>query len=150
MPRCRELSFPTPQSLHSFCVMANNNTQSTASAEVSGSDSSSGSFSGRRREKRTHWSVIAGDRIAHALITVGGIGTIEGPILGTILFFVLREYLADLGSIYLMILGAVAIVVMLKAPSGLWGFLKTRFDVQIFPLSRRVMGNVSEEKEYGA
>ena len=56
---------------------------------------------------------------------IGGIGTIEGPIIGMIVFFLLRETLADLGSVYLMILGAVAILVMLKAPRGLWGFSAT-------------------------
>ena len=40
------------------------------------------------------------------ITVIGGIGTIEGPIVGTIVFFLLRETLADLGSIYLMILGA--------------------------------------------
>jgi branched-chain amino acid transport system permease protein len=52
---------------------------------------------------------------------IGGIGTIEGPIIGTVLYFVLREFLADLGSLYLMILGGLAIVVMLFSPKGKWG-----------------------------
>ena len=47
------------------------------------------------------------------IAVIGGIGTIEGPIIGTILFFLLRETLADLGTIYLMVLGAVAIGVTL-------------------------------------
>jgi branched-chain amino acid transport system permease protein len=55
------------------------------------------------------------------MVVIGGIGTIEGPLLGTLLFFILREALADLGTTYLMILGAIAIAVMLKAPKGLWG-----------------------------
>ena len=38
------------------------------------------------------------------IVVIGGIGTIEGPILGTLIYFVLREYLAELGSLYLMIL----------------------------------------------
>ncbi len=84
------------------------------------------------------------------MVVIGGIGTIEGPIIGTILFFILREYLADLGSIYLMIMGAVAILVMLKAPSGLWGFVKSKFDIQVFPLSHRVKENASKEKSNGA
>ena len=49
---------------------------------------------------------------------IGGIGRIEGPIVGTIVFFVLRQTLADLGTLYLMMLGLVAIVVMLAAPEG--------------------------------
>jgi branched-chain amino acid transport system permease protein len=54
-------------------------------------------------------------------------------------FFVLRQSIADLGSIYLLILGAVAIAVMLVAPRGLWGLLADRFGWQLFPLARRVI-----------
>lgn len=72
------------------------------------------------------------------ITVIGGIGSIEGPIIGTIVFFLLRELLADLGSIYLMILGLVAIVVMLKAPRGLWGFVADRFGISLFPVRRHV------------
>lgn len=72
------------------------------------------------------------------IVVIGGIGTIEGPIIGTILYFLLREFLADLGAIYLMILGAMAIAVMLTAPKGLWGLLVQKFDFSIFPVGYRV------------
>ncbi|MEL6809184.1 MAG: branched-chain amino acid ABC transporter permease, partial [Pseudomonadota bacterium] len=72
------------------------------------------------------------------IVVIGGIGTLEGPIIGTILFFLLRETLADFGTIYLMVLGAVAIVVMLKAPKGVWGLVRDRYDLELFPLSYRV------------
>lgn len=72
------------------------------------------------------------------IVVIGGIGTVEGPIIGTLVFFALRETLADLGTIYLMVLGLVAIVVMLKAPRGLWGLIRDRFDLQLFPLGFRV------------
>ena len=60
------------------------------------------------------------------------------PIIGTLLHFILREFLADLGSLYLMILGALAIVVMLLAPKGIWGFIKDRFGLTLFPTSYHV------------
>ncbi len=72
------------------------------------------------------------------IVVIGGIGTLEGPIIGTILFFLLRETLADLGTIYLIVLGLVAIVIMLKAPKGVWGLIRSRFDLELFPLSYRV------------
>ncbi|MBT0959124.1 branched-chain amino acid ABC transporter permease [Alphaproteobacteria bacterium KMM 3653] len=72
------------------------------------------------------------------IVVIGGIGTIEGPIIGTLIFFALRETLADLGTIYLMVLGLVAIVIMLKAPKGIWGLIKDRMNLQIFPLGYRV------------
>jgi len=73
------------------------------------------------------------------ITVIGGIGRIEGPIVGTIVFFVLRQTLADLGTIYLMMLGVVAIVVMLAAPKGIWGLIVERLGWQVFPLERRVV-----------
>jgi branched-chain amino acid transport system permease protein len=73
------------------------------------------------------------------ITVIGGIGRIEGPIVGTIVFFALRQGLADLGALYLLMLGAVAIVVMLWAPKGIWGVIVERFDWQVFPLQRRVI-----------
>jgi branched-chain amino acid transport system permease protein len=73
------------------------------------------------------------------ITVIGGIGRIEGPIVGTIVFFLLRQTLADLGTLYLMMLGLVAIVTMLAAPKGLWGLIAGRFGFSVFPLERRVI-----------
>jgi len=45
--------------------------------------------------------------------------TIEGPIVGVIVFYAMQHYLADFGTWYLILLGAVAIVIMLFAPKAL-------------------------------
>jgi branched-chain amino acid transport system permease protein len=73
------------------------------------------------------------------ITVIGGIGRIEGPIIGTIIFFTMRQTLSDLGSIYLMIMGTVAIVVMLWAPKGLWGLVAERVGWQALPLQRKLM-----------
>jgi branched-chain amino acid transport system permease protein len=73
------------------------------------------------------------------ITVIGGIGRIEGPIVGTVVFFLLRQTLADLGTLYLMMLGLVAILVMLAAPKGIWGLIVERFGWQVFPLERRVI-----------
>jgi branched-chain amino acid transport system permease protein len=79
------------------------------------------------------------------IVVIGGIGTIEGPIIGTLIFFALRETLSDLGTVYLMVLGLVAIVVMLKAPKGVWGLMRARYDLQLFPLGYRVVHDPSKK-----
>lgn len=79
------------------------------------------------------------------IVVIGGIGTIEGPILGTLLYFLLREFLADLGAIYLMILGALAIATMLWAPKGLWGLVVARHDFSLFPVGYRVRGGAASQ-----
>jgi branched-chain amino acid transport system permease protein len=73
------------------------------------------------------------------ITVIGGIGRIEGPVIGTIVFFMLRQTLADLGSLYLLMMGAVAIVVMLWAPKGLWGMIAERFGWQALPLQRHLV-----------
>jgi len=72
------------------------------------------------------------------ITVIGGIGRVEGPIIGTIVFFILRQTLADLGSLYLLMLGVVAIAIMLKAPKGIWGLVADRFGWQLLPLERRL------------
>jgi len=75
------------------------------------------------------------------ITVIGGIGRIEGPIIGTIVFFALRQTLADLGTFYLLMLGAVAITIMLATPKGIWGLVVEKLGWQIFPLERRVIAD---------
>ena len=71
------------------------------------------------------------------IVVIGGIGTMEGPIIGTVIFFFIREYLSNFGEWSFIVLGAIAVVMMLLAPQGVWGLIKQRIDVEIFPLRRR-------------
>lgn len=73
------------------------------------------------------------------IVVIGGIGTIEGPILGVIVFFILQTFLADFGSWYLMVIGILGIVIMLFAPRGLWGLFSDRTGTQFFPIRRRLI-----------
>ena len=73
------------------------------------------------------------------MVVIGGIGTLEGPFIGMLIYIVLREVLADYGTIYLMLMGAIAIAVMLKAPFGIWGWVIQRYDLQLFPVGRRLI-----------
>jgi branched-chain amino acid transport system permease protein len=65
---------------------------------------------------------------------IGGIGTIEGPIVGTIVFFALQQWLASYGTWYFIVLGAIAIAVAIWAPRGLWGLISERFNIRLFPV----------------
>ena len=71
------------------------------------------------------------------IVVIGGIGSLEGPIIGTILFFALREYLAGLGTWHLIILGTVSIVVILTERRGLWGLIRRVWPEEPFPTSHR-------------
>lgn len=74
------------------------------------------------------------------IVVIGGIGRIEGPIVGVIIFYALQTTLADYGAWYLLTLGLIAIAVMLFAPRGLWGLLSDRTGLQLFPVQRRLTG----------
>ena len=65
---------------------------------------------------------------------IGGLGTIEGPILGTAVYIVLQQTLASYNAWYLIILGLVAIGVALFARRGLWGLVDARLHVRLFPV----------------
>jgi ABC-type branched-subunit amino acid transport system permease subunit len=70
-----------------------------------------------------------------AFITIiGGLGTIEGPIVGTVVYMVLQQTLASYNAWYLIIFGLVAILVALFARRGLWGLVDSRINVRLFPV----------------
>ena len=79
------------------------------------------------------WSVLI-----TFIVVIGGIGTIEGPILGTIFFFVLREYLSDLGTWHLILLGVFSIAIILIDRRGIWGLVR-RFALpaDLIPIAHR-------------
>jgi branched-chain amino acid transport system permease protein len=72
------------------------------------------------------------------IVVIGGIGTIEGPIIGTIVFVLLRSTLSGYGPWYLILLGALGIAVMLVAPKGIWGVFSARTGIHLFPTRRRL------------
>lgn len=77
------------------------------------------------------------------IVVIGGIGTIEGPIIGTIVFYAMQEWLQSQGTLYLILLGLLAIVVTLRLPNGIWGWIAERFGISLFPLARRVGGDAT-------
>jgi branched-chain amino acid transport system permease protein len=65
---------------------------------------------------------------------IGGLGTIEGPIIGTVVYMVLQQTLQSYNAWYLIILGLVAIVIALFARRGLWGLVDDRLNIRLFPV----------------
>jgi branched-chain amino acid transport system permease protein len=54
-----------------------------------------------------------------AMVLIGGIGTLMGPIVGAFLVTVMTEYLRVVGEYRLLIYGAILVVTMMYMPSGL-------------------------------
>jgi len=70
-----------------------------------------------------------------AFVTIiGGLGTIEGPILGAIVYIILQRTLQSYDAWYLIVLGLVAIFVALFARRGLWGLVDDHLHIRLFPV----------------
>jgi branched-chain amino acid transport system permease protein len=70
-------------------------------------------------------------------VVIGGIGSFEGPIIGTIVYFVLRQYLQNLGTWHLILLGTFSIVIILIEKRGLWGLVRRVLPDDIIPIAHK-------------
>jgi len=73
------------------------------------------------------------------MVVIGGIGRIEGPLVGALIFWALNKAFSDYGTWYLMGLGLLAIVVTIFFKQGLWGFAQQRWGWTLFPTSRHLL-----------
>lgn len=73
------------------------------------------------------------------MVVIGGIGRIEGPLVGALVFWALNKFLSDHGTWYLLGLGLLAIVVTLFFKQGLWGYAQQRWGWSLFPTQRRLV-----------
>jgi branched-chain amino acid transport system permease protein len=73
------------------------------------------------------------------IVVIGGLGTIEGPIIGAVVYYVLRDRFADYTTWYFIALGLLAIVGAVKLRRGVWGTIAHRFDIRLFPVQRRLV-----------
>ena len=71
------------------------------------------------------FTVVVGFNIL-AMVIVGGVGTLTGPVLGAILLSVLPELLRPLGDARMVLYGAALTAVVMFAPSGIAGLWRRR------------------------
>lgn len=55
------------------------------------------------------------------IVIIGGMGTIEGPIIGAVIYEILQQFLSQYVGVGMVILGVIAIAVILVAPKGIVG-----------------------------
>ena len=59
------------------------------------------------------------------MIVIGGLGTVLGPVIGGIIYFILYDtLLRSFPGINLVILGGIVAIVILFAPEGVIGYLR--------------------------
>ena len=73
------------------------------------------------------------------IVVIGGFGTIEGPIIGAVIYFALLQSLSQYGTLYMLLLGVVAVVMVTLAPKGIWGYVAKRWNLHLFPVRRRLV-----------
>lgn len=71
------------------------------------------------------------------VVMIGGLGSVEGPILGTVIYIAMHQWLGDFDTAYLILLGVIAIGFTIASPGGLWGLL-----TRLVPQLRRRHQNV--------
>ena len=74
------------------------------------------------------------------MVLIGGLGTVEGPVVGAIIFFLIQQQFAGQGTWYLIGLGVLAIAITQLMPRGLWGTVANRFGIRLVPIGYRVVG----------
>src|SRR5262249_18776761 len=74
------------------------------------------------------------------IVVIGGIGTIEGPIVGAVLFFLLREYLSEVRGVWIDVFSLLAIVGIVEMKGGIRGAVQSRCDLRFFRVQRRAAG----------
>ena len=59
------------------------------------------------------------------MVIFGGIGTMYGPIIGAVVFYVLQDYLIKATPFYMIIFGAIMVAIVLVMPRGVFGTLES-------------------------
>ena len=73
------------------------------------------------------------------IVVIGGLGTIEGPIIGAVIYFALLQTLSQYGELYMLLLGIVAVIMATVAPKGIWGFVVAKWNNHLFTVRRRLV-----------
>lgn len=74
--------------------------------------------------------------VAIFIVMIGGIGSIEGVLIGSLIFFIADRWFGEYGATYFVVLGLMTLLVALYARTGIWGLLSRRFDAPWFPFRR--------------
>jgi branched-chain amino acid transport system permease protein len=79
------------------------------------------------------------------IVMVGGIGSIEGPLIGAFIYFAADRLFSRYGATYMVVLGLMTLGMALFARTGLWGLWSKRFDAPWFPVRRRLVSRTSSK-----
>ncbi|CAN7548189.1 branched-chain amino acid ABC transporter permease [Rhizobium sp. LjRoot254] len=76
--------------------------------------------------------------IAIFIVMVGGLGSLEGVLIGALIYFFADRWFGEYGATYLVVLGLLTLFMALFARGGIWGLICKVVDAPWFP-TRRVL-----------
>ena len=78
--------------------------------------------------------------IAIFIVMVGGLGSLEGVLIGALIYFFAERWFGQFGATYLVVLGLMTLFMALFARGGIWGLICKVVDAPWFPTRRKLMG----------
>lgn len=77
--------------------------------------------------------------VAIFIVMVGGLGSLEGVLIGALIYFFAERWFGEYGATYLVVLGLMTLFMALFARGGVWGLICRVVDAPWFPTRRRLM-----------
>ena len=71
------------------------------------------------------------------IVIIGGMGTLEGPVVGAVIYVLLQQFLSEYVGFNLILLGTITILTIFFAPKGIIGIFHEKFSVELFPIRRQ-------------
>src|SRR5665213_2726950 len=75
------------------------------------------------------------------IVMVGGLGTIEGVLIGACVYYFADKWFGQYGATYLVVLGLLTLFIALFARGGIWGLISKVVDAPWFPTRRKLVEN---------
>lgn len=79
--------------------------------------------------------------VAIFIVMVGGLGSIEGVLIGACIYFFADKWFNEYGANYLIVLGLLTLFIALFARGGIWGLICKVVDAPWFPTRRTLLGD---------
>jgi branched-chain amino acid transport system permease protein len=77
--------------------------------------------------------------VAIFIVMVGGLGSLEGVLIGALIYFFADRWFGQYGATYLVVLGLLTLFMALYARGGIWGLICKVVDAPWFPTKRRLL-----------
>jgi branched-chain amino acid transport system permease protein len=81
-----------------------------------------------------NWAIVA-----IFIVMIGGLGPIEGVLIGAVIYFFAEQWFGEYGATYLVVFGILTLFMALFARGGIWGLICKVVDAPLFPTRRTLL-----------